>query len=185
MKKLLALFLALVLCLSFTACKNNSANTAASKLSDSELEHEIRVLIEQNLDCYFIFYVAPLNHTTQQNSDGYYGTDGSYLESYAALESLVNSTYTQQKAQQLLNYPSEQAPLYKDSYGSIFVKPDVITPVKYNILWEDDYTLTFTEKTKNECSFELNTVDIDGNAYTTNGSAIVENGSWLLTDLIY
>ncbi|MBQ2944880.1 MAG: hypothetical protein IJD93_09390 [Ruminococcus sp.] len=190
MKKLLALFLALMMCLSFTACKDKDTDTGtdtvvASHLSDSELELELRFLIESNLDCYFLFYVAPLNHTTQQNSDGYYGTDGSFLSTYAALEDLVYSTYAKDKAEDLMNYPSEQEPLYKDSNGNIFVKPDVITPVDYNILWEDDYTITFTDRTDKNCSFVLNTVDLDGNAYETEGSAVIENNRWLLEDLIY
>ncbi len=192
MKKLLALFLILMMCLSFSACKdkgddaNADAGTPiASEMNDDELEQEIRFLIERNLDCYFIFNVAPLKHTTQQNSDGYYGTDGSFLESYADLENLVRSTYSKSEADELLNFPSADKPLYKNSNGLIFVNPDVITPVKYNILWEDSYTINFTERTDDECSFTLKTVDIDGKEYTTEGSAVIENNSWLLTDLVY
>ena len=192
MKKLLVLFLALMMCLSFSACKDKDTDTnadtgtlVASKLSDDELEQEIRFLIERNLDCYYLFYVAPLNHTNQQNLDGYYGTNGTFLEDYAALEDLVFSTYSKEKATELLKYPSEEKPLYKNSNGSIFVNPDAITPVEYNILWEDDYTITFTERTDEKCSFVLNTVDIDSNEYITNGSAVIENNSWLLSDLVY
>lgn len=186
MKKLLALFLVLMMCLSFAACKGKDADTVvASELTSDELEQEIRFLMERNLDYYYLYYVAPLNHTTQQNSDGYYGTDGSFLEDYAALENLVNSTYSKQIAAELLSYPYEGEPLYKNSNGLIFVKPDVISPVEYNILWEDSYTITFTEITDENCSFTLNTVDIDGKEYTTEGSAVVENNSWLLTDIVY
>lgn len=187
MKRLLALILALMMCLSFTACKDkeNSQNTEAKPLTKAELEHEIRVLMEQNLDCYYMFYVAPLSHTAQQNSDGYYGTDGAYLADYSALESKVHSTYVSETAEKLLSYPTATAPLYKDVDDKIFVKPDVITPVEYNILWDDNYTVELLETSDTKCTFKLTTIDFDSNPYTTNGCATYVDGKWLLDDLVY
>lgn len=188
MKRLSALLLALLMCLSFTACKKDKdkdTKTATADTAQTECtEQQVKRLVEKNLDCYFIYYVSPLTHTTQQNSDGYYGTDGSYFSSYKELEDLVKSTYTAEKATQLLSYPSENAPLYKNVEGLIFTKPDVIKPVEYNIIW-DSYTVEFTENGTKKCSFKLNTTDLDGKEYTTDGEAVFENGTWLLTDLIY
>lgn len=189
MKRLLALILATLMCFFVTACKDNSTNdlknTTTEKFSEEKVEHEIRVLMESNLDCYYMFYIAPLSHTTQQNSDGYYGTDESYLESYSKLSEIVYSTYTPQTAKKLLSYPNDTTPLYKDVDGKIFVKPDVITPVEYNILWDETYTLEFTETSDTKCTFKLTTTDLDSNPYETTGSAVNIDGEWVLEDLIY
>ncbi len=184
MKRLLALILTILMCLSFTACKDGTTQKNATHLTETELEQEIRVLIEQNLDCYFLFYVSPLPHTTQQNSDGYYGTDGSYFENFDALKNLLKSTYISSKVEELLVYPSADTPLYKDVEGYIFTKPDVIKPVKYNLSWED-YTVEFSEISDEKCTFTLKTTDFDGKKYETNGSASLENGKWLLENIVH
>ena len=185
MKKLLTLMLCLLMCLSFTACKDKEKTKGAKDTElTAQLEQEIRVLMEQNLDCYFVYFVSPITHTTQQNSDGYYGTDGAYFEDYNALKTLVESTYVSTKAEELLNYPSKETPLYKSVDGLIFTKPDVASFVKYNIIWEE-YSVEILESSDEKCTFKLKTVDLNGKEYTVDGAAAKENDKWLFEDIVH
>lgn len=192
MKKLISLIMALVLvlsmCFCMTACKNddskNDSKDADTKNVTPLTEQDIRILMEKNLDCYFLFYVAPLNNTTQQNSDGYYGTDGSYMKTYDELVKLLNATYTKDKANELLNYPSSDMPLYKNVNNSIFVYPPVITPVDYDVIWDDTYTIDMEQISATEYALTLTTYDFDSNEYTAKGNIAFENGKWRFADVI-
>lgn len=192
MKKTLALLLAILLCFSLVSCKKKSDDQKISEekpqsVTEAEIAPEeitIRTLIEQNLDCYFLFYVSPLEHTDQQNSDAYYGTTENVFKSYEELEELVNSTYTKKKAKELLNFPTKEMPLYKDVDGKIFVYPAVIEPVEYDIIW-DTYSVEPKKVSDTEYTFTLKTVDINDKEYVTEGKIIKEDGNWLLTDLVY
>lgn len=192
MKKILALALVILLSFSLVSCKKESevqktSETKAQAVADEEIPPEeitIRTLLEQNLDCYFLFYVSPLEHTDQQNSDAYYGTTQSVFKSYEELEELVNSTYTKKKAKELLNYPSKEMPLYKNVEGLIFVYPAVIEPVEYDIIW-DTYSVEPTKVSDKEYTFTAKTVDLDGKEYVTEGKVVKENDEWRLADLVY
>ncbi len=186
MKRLLALMLTLALCFVMCACSCAGTSTDPTKPEPVACnETTIRTLMEQNLDCYFIFYVEPLSHTTQQNSDGYYGAEKTYFADYNGLKNLVESTYIPQKASMLLNYPEKETPLYKNVEGNIFMKPDVAEFTDYKIIWDETYTVKITSNTESECKFTLNTTDFDQKPYTVNGTAVYQNNRWLLTDIIY
>ncbi len=191
MKKLLSLILILVLCLTFTACQTSQKTVDVSKLDNiteaqaecSELE--IRQLIERNLDCYFLFYVAPLSSPDgEPDEDGYCKADTSYFQSYEELENLIYSTYTAEKAAEILSYPEKDKPLYKNVDGDIYVNEDVIKPKEYEILW-DDFDLELTESTKTQCNFNLYTTDFYSNEYNTDGFAVHQGDKWLLTYIIH
>lgn len=183
MKRVITFILALMMCVSLAACKNETPETpqAAAPQFTEEIAKQ---LVEKNLDCYFIFYVSPLTCTQQQNSDGYFGTDTSYLENYEALETLVKSTYTESRADIVLNYPSKENPLYKNVDGLIFEDPTAVEPVEYDILW-DDYSVEITQTSEDECSFTLKTTDMNSKEYTTTAQAVLENNEWKLTEVIY
>lgn len=180
-KRLFALTLAVLMCLAFTACKNDTQTQSEDAPACSE--QTIRELMEKNLDCYFLFYVSPIPHTTQQNSDGYYGTEPAYFESYEDLKDFVYATYTTEKAQQLLEYPQKTAPLYKDSQGLVFVDPTLVPKTEYNVAWEE-YEIEM-ESTDTSCTFTLTTTDFDGKEYTAEGKAVLENNQWRFADLVY
>ncbi|MBQ6626295.1 MAG: hypothetical protein IIX27_03280 [Ruminococcus sp.] len=181
-KKLLALIIAVLLCLSFTACKNRTENVSNEEAPACS-EQTIRELMEKNLDCYFLFYVSPIPHTTQQNSDGYFGTQEGYFESYEELKNFVFATYTDEKATAILEYPEKDAPVYKDSQGLIFVDPTLVPKTEYPVSWEEyDIDMNTTDTT---CTFTLTTTDFDGNEYTAEGKAVLEDNEWRLADLVY
>lgn len=186
MKKLLALLLIFILCLSVSACKNDETTDidGVSASSTECTEQDIYRLVERNLDYYYIFCVAPLSYEGDKTDDGYYKADTSFLSDYNAMESLVKSTYISEKASKLLSYPNEEKPLYKNIDGEIYINPDYAENIDYNILWDDTYTVKFTEKSKEECTFELSTTDFDGNTYVTEGKAVFQYGGWVLTDII-
>jgi len=183
MKKFCALALLLAMCVVMCACSCVADTSDTTAPACDELT--IRKLMEQNLDCYFIYYVEPLSVTTQQNSDGYLGTDGSYMKTYSELENLVKTTYVKNTADKLLCYPTKETPLYKGVDNLIFAKPDVAEFKKYNIIWEDSYTIKIDSCTDTQCKFTLNTTDLDSKPYTTQGVAQVQDGKWLLADIIH
>ena len=189
MKKLLAILMVLALCLSFSACKNNDekpADTQKEVTLSECTEQDVRILIERNLDCYYLFYVAPLSQGGGTDSDGYTKADTSFFASYSEMCDFVTTTYTKEKSDYLLHqYPSVENPLYIEKNGAVYVDLDVVEPVEYNILWDDSYTVEFTENSTEKCSFTLTTTDFDGNEYKTDGSAVNDNGKWLLTDMVY
>lgn len=191
MKRFVSLLLMFVVfasvCLCLTSCKKDEETvTTVKEETVAELsDQDIRILMEKNLDCYFLFYVAPLAHTTQQNSDGYYGTEKNYLQSYYELEKLVSNTYTNEKSYELLNFPDSSAPLYKNYDGEIFVNPDAITPVDYEIMWEDDYTIEMKKVSDTEYDLSFSTRDFELEPYSTNGKIVFENGNWRFADVIY
>ena len=189
MKKLLAILLILTLCLSLSACKNNDENPSDKAQTVAQIEcteHDIRLLMETNLDCYYLFYVAPLSEGGGTDSDGYTKAETSFFANYSELSDFVTKTYTKEKSDFLLyQYPSKENPLYIEKDGAIYVDLDAVDPDEYFIMWDDSYTIKFTENTTEKCSFTLTTTDFDGNEYVTDGSAVFENGKWLLTDIVY
>lgn len=189
MKKILAIALILVFCLSLSACKSDNKTTTDTAKATAQTEcseQDIRLLMETNLDCYYLFYVAPLSEGGGTDSDGYTKAETSFFTSYSELNDFVTKTYTKEKSDFLLHqYPSKENPLYIEKDGAIYVDLDAVDPDEYFIMWDDSYTIKFTENTTEKCSFTLTTTDFDGNEYVTDGSAVFENGKWLLTDIVY
>lgn len=188
MKKIIALVLSLLLCLSVTACKNNQDDSASpSQTAPTECtEQDVRILMEHNLDCYYLFYVSPLAQGGGTDSDGYTKADNSYFASYKELSDFVENTYTQEKSAYLLSsYPTKSNPLYIEKNGLVYIDLDAITPVEYNVIWDDSYTVEFTENSTTKCSFNLTTEDFEGKEYVASGSAVFENGKWLLEDIVH
>lgn len=185
MKKLLSVLLILILCLTFTACKKDTADATDSTPAQTECsEQDIKQLVEQNIDCYYLFYVAPLSTDGEPGKDGYSKADTGFFSDYTALYDFVSSTYTSSKTKALLEYPTTDKPLYKDVENEIYVNADVIDAQTYSISW-DDFDVEFTKNSTTQCEFTLYTTTFDGEEYTTEGEAIYQNSNWLLTDIIY
>lgn len=190
MKRFLSIILVTLLCISFSACKNenDSNNTdAMNNVAQSECsEQELRLLMESNLDCYYLFYVAPLTEGGGTDSDGYTKADTSFFATYKELCDFVNNTYAEKTASYLLNsYPSAENPLYIEKNSLVYVDLDAVEETEYEVMWDDSYTIEFIESSLSRCSFKLTTEDFDGDEYVADGSAVFENGKWLLEDMVY
>jgi len=185
MKRFIALLMALTLCFALCACKKNKEAEAPAPTNALCTQQELLTLIEQNADCYYFFYVSPLEHTDQQNSDGYMGVAEGPFDNYETLRNLVLSTYTKSCAETLLSYPSADAPLYKEAGGGFFVNPEVKGNPDYNLTW-NNVSVEITNSTQTECSFKTTTTSDDyTTVYTTSGKAVYEDGKWRLAQLIY
>lgn len=184
MKRFLALFLMFVMCLSFSACQKNADNQSGDNTSAQCTEQELRMLIERNIDCYYLFYVAPLSTDGDADKDGYKKADTNFFENYDAMYEFLSSTYTSSRTKWLLKYPTTGKPLYKNVDGDIYVNADVIKKQTYEVAW-DEYDIEFTKNKKNNCEFTLTTGTFTGDAYVTTGSAVLEDGEWKLTDIVY
>ncbi len=186
MKRLIALIFILIITISFSACKKDPAPAQDTPSNEHCTQQDIRMLMERNLDCYYLFYVAPISEISFTDSDGYSKVNSTFFASYAELCEFVESTYTAEKAFYLLNeYPSAKEPLYFEKNSDFYVNLNVVEPVTYEIMWDDTYTIEFIDNSNEVCTFELSTTDFDGNPYTTSGKAVMQNGDWVLTDIIY
>lgn len=196
--RLVAVMLAVMLCLVFVGCNDDSSTisqpvTTSDKALKECSERDIRLLMEKNLDCVYCFFVADTIHPDNAavaNADGYYKAQTSFFESYDEFESFVTSVYTAEKSNELLHkYPSEDKPLYKSDIEELLVNPDAYTPIDYDVIWDDNYTVNITSSDLSKCEFELTayTYDEDGNQkdYKALGCAVYEDGAWLLTDMVY
>lgn len=194
MKKIIAILLIVIMCVCVVGCKDDQQQQTAKKSASNVQkattalentkcsEQAILLLLESNLDCHAVFYVTPLTSTTQQNSDGYLGVDKNMMADYNTLSELVRNTYCKERAEELLNYPSKETPLYKNVGGDLFVKPDVVKFEQYNIFWENP-SVKIIKEDANKCEFEI-TTEKDSQPYTVKSSAVYEDGKWLLTDII-
>lgn len=182
MKRILALIMIIILCVSLCACKKETDNTVAENTECSQ--QQLRELINRNIDCYYLFFVAPLSTEGDADDDGYKKALTNFFENYDAMVEFVSSTYTSDYADELLNYPKKKAPLYKNIDGAIYVNEDVIEKQTYEVAW-DEYDIEFTKNTKDKCEFTLMPVTFTGDNYVTTGSAVYEDGQWKLTDMVY
>lgn len=187
MKKILALLLAVCLCLSITACNKNVDTTGISNITEGDecTELELRRLIETNIDCYYIFCVAPLSFSGDADDDGYYKADTNFFADYQALSDFVYAAFTDETAAALLSSPDESAPLYKNVDGAVYVNPDVVQTETYDVIWDDTYEIKFLSNSPTTCSFRLTSVTIEGEEYVTQGEAVHQGDSWILKDLVY
>ncbi len=190
MKRILALLLAMLMCVLLASCKDDATvSEETNTVETSEFactEKTLRELLETNFDCYYLFYVAPISEGGGTDSDGYTKADTAFFASYSELRDFVTGTYTKEKSDYLLyEYPRPEKPLYKEKNGAVYVDLDAVEPTSYRIIWDDSYTVTFTENDNTKCAFTLTTIDLDSNEYTTSGTAVFESGNWRLTDLVY
>lgn len=195
MKKIIAIMMIVLLCLSVCACKDDTkpAETNAQKTQQSKgntdplkaekcTEQTILMLFEKNLDCHAIFYVTPLLTTTQQNSDGYLGVDAKVMKDYDALSKMVHDTYTKETADSLLSYPSKETPLYKSVDGFLFAKPDVAQFDSTYYAESDSAKVKILSSDNKKCEFEISFSGSENKTKTT--SAVYEDGKWVLTEVI-
>ncbi len=188
MKKI-ALFLCLVfICLSFTCC----SSCGFSKTETLCTEQQVRQLMERNLDCYIaVFALSHLPHTGDEVTNGFYQVSTSYFNSYKELDDFVRSTYTKEKADELMNvYPENQGPLYKEINSMLCVNTK-ISPAQenYSVTWNDDYKVEFLSNDKEKCTFKLTTTEVNSegveNPYVIEGSAVFEDGKYKLTEMYH
>ncbi len=192
-KKLLCLLLAVIMCLSVTACGSKNPQVTTEEVYQGCTEHDIRVLIEGNLDCIYCFFLlGTLGTTGEADKKGYYQADDAFFADYAGFESFVKSIYTEDTTNTLLTeYPSKDAPIYKKDGDNILVNPKNIKSVdQYNVVWNDDYTVNLYEnETDNtRCDFECITYELTDEGekeYIARGTAIYENDLWKLEALVY
>lgn len=189
MKKIALLLCLAIFCLSFTGCTSCNTNVSSN---EECTEQTVRQLIEKNLDCYIaIFAMSHLPHTNEELESGFFKVEYPAFENYKALSDFVKSVYTEQKAEELLNtYPNGQGPIYKEINKTLCVNTNIKPEIEnYGVTWEDNYKVEFLSNSKENCTFKLTTTEInsDGveNEYVVEGSAVFENGSFKLTDMVH
>lgn len=112
------------------------------------------------------------------------------FKDYAAFETYIRSIYTKEWADTLLNnYPYEGVQKYLNKDGKLYVDMNYDAGKGYYVDWSE-YTVEIVSQTETKCDFKL-TAQIEEPAaepvktdYVVEGSAYLENGTWLF-DKIY
>lgn len=158
-------------------------------------------LIARNYTVLELFYLQGLPHFpgpyNQTPEDGYFEVDSAGVsaeyKAYTSLDAcaaLVNSTYTPEKAAQILNNPRGYGALYVNKDGKLGVNAKFVRLDDYDTNWADvSYTLSGENVTATDTTLDF-TLDItlkktDGTAYTVRTVLRYDvTGGYRLTELI-
>lgn len=204
MKRILTFIFALILMTGmFVACSpykkeednhqnmsNNSQNGGSTE--PTLTEEGIRALMTENLNCMLNIFV--LNHLPIQGDfvDGQsiYPVNTDKFATFAEFEAYVRSVYTKETADlYLYNFPYEGEPMYFEKDGLLYIDMNKVGGKGYYVDWSD-YTVTINSCKNGVCSFTLN-AQVEWPAeqpkaedYPVEGKAVLENGAWLLTEML-
>lgn len=153
------------------------------------MEKVIRDLMTKNVDVFKnILGSGNLGYTGDPVQGAYiYKVSSLRFSRYSALVAYLNSIYTEQKVEELLN-PDGQ-PVYLDVSGTLCVDITKVGSKGYYVDW-DNYTVEITEQTDTTCKFTLHTKsEIPAPTptfedYTVDGSLTLVDTLWRLTDMI-
>lgn len=186
--KILKYCCALFVCIAvLTGC-----STQNKESENKPSESTIAALFNENINCMQnIFALSSLPHTEEEAEPNVYVVDESYFEDYAAFEEYIRSVYCKETADMLLyDYPYENEPKYIDKDGKLCVNTMLDGSKGYYVDWTD-CKIEIKEADSNQCTFSVtgkieepsdNPVKED---YTVESTAVIENGSWLLTEMVY
>lgn len=155
-------------------------------------EDTIRSLMKENLNCMFnVFILSSLPRQGEPvEGDNIYQVDESAFADYAAFESYVRSVYSTETADMYLyNYPYEGDAKYINRDGKLCVNINYDGGKGYYADWSE-YTVTIDSVSATECNFTLvATVEWPADKpvkepYEVKGTAVFENGKWVLTKML-
>lgn len=186
--KILKCFCAIFLCfIVFAGC---SVQNKDSKNKPDE--STIAALFDENINCIQnIFVLSSLPHTDEEVEPNVYVVDESYFADYATFEKYICSVYCKKTADMLLyDYPYENEPKYVNIDGKLCVNTVLDGSKGYYVDWTD-CKIEIKEADENKCAFSV-TGKIEEPSdnpakedYTVESTAELENGKWLLTEMIY
>ncbi len=155
-------------------------------------ESTIAALFDENINCMRnIFVLSSLPHIEEEVEPNVYVVDKSYFGDFAAFEEYIRSVYCKDTADMLLyDYPYENEPKYINIDGKLCVNTMLDGSKGYYVDWTD-CKIEIKEAEGDKCTFSV-TGKIEEPSdnptkedYTAEGTAVFENGNWLLTEMIY
>ena len=180
-----------------TAAESQTAETVVdsqtSSTSTSISEEKLRALMDENINVNLnIFGVRSLPFEEEEVNDEttIYQVKQDVFPDYASFENYIRSIYCEETADMYLyNYPVEGAQKYVNQDGKLCVDLQFEGGNGYYVDWSD-YTIEIVSATETECEFIVK-ASVEWPAeepvkedYEVTGKAILENGAWVLTEMI-
>ena len=176
-----------------TETETQTAETAETKETEENVstftEAALRELFDQNVNCVMnLFEVGTLQYSGA-SADGLHKVTDPRFKDYAALEDYVLTTYTADTAKALLNRERAGHKLYVNVNGELFFDEAGYAPRGYFVDWSH-YALKIDSLTADRCDFTVTASVTEPAAqpqaepYVKTGTAVCENGVWLLTQEI-
>lgn len=167
--------------------------TVQNEDSQAFSEEVARQLMDKNIECNDIFILGAL-----MPENGWEPEDGnlvpvadSRFPDWETFESFVYSVYCKECADMYLyNFPYEGDAKYVNVAGKVYVNMNYVGGKGYYVDWSD-YSIEIKEETDSRCVFDV-TGSIEEPSdnptkepYTVTATAVLENGKWVLENLIY
>lgn len=189
----------LLLSLLCSGCGNDSADlqpnskveTGAEELE--AVEETVRQLFQKNIDCMTnIFCINQLPYEEETMRDGHVcKVSEERFADYGAFAAYIQSVYCTEEAERLLqDFPYEGEPMYLEIDGALYVDLHLVGGKGYYVDWTD-CAITIDALTAEKCEFTAKGVieepaeEPTQEAYTVSGTAVQENGQWVLEKMIY
>lgn len=154
-------------------------------------ENDLETLFDRNLNCVLnVFYLGNLQYE-QEGENGLHRVNDPRFGSFVELENYVRETYVTEVAERLLY--EERVPghtLYVNRGGELYIDETVLGGVGYYVDWSR-YTITVESMTDTSCTFTVTASitepgdNVSPQPYVKNVTAVVENGAWVLSDVVY
>ncbi len=190
---------------SMTGCAEKSGQAGSETASEDAstedgqenkiTQEKLEQLVEDNFYCMkYVFYLSMLpceEVADTAEDDGLRKVISDKFPDYKSLEDYVRSVYCKEEADRLLyNFPYEGVGKYVDLNGELYENINYDGGIGYYIDTEN-YKVVITDDTKEgECSFTIETTieepaeNTKKEAYNIDGTAVYENGSWVLKSMI-
>ena len=158
---------------------------------------DIEALIPLNRECGIgiLMWDLPYEDSSQYdpNDESTYilKVTDSRFKSYDDLKNYVESIYSSNAAKKYLtDYPEKGNPKYVNKNGDLYINTTLSGAKGYYVDWSNP-TVVIDEETADTCKFTV-TVCIEEPSdnpvqvpYKVSGTAVKENGKWLLADILY
>lgn len=166
-----------------------SETEASVKTLKAPTMNELTTLVDGNVNCLeniFIYNYLPFD--TEPISDGHiYEVKSDEFSTYSELEEYVNSIYTDDTAESVMNYPCDNGK-YLDFNGKLCIDSNYICDGEINMLDWTDYDISNVNTYEDNCTFDVNIsiedINMNMKDCTVTFNAINEDDGWRL-DGIY
>ena len=173
--------------------ESSEESTEADSKKVGITEEELAVLVNENFNCARnIFGMSPLP-TVGDPLDGgsLYQVDPEEYASYEELYNYVNSVYCKEYTDSLFDMETyDGAKRYYNEDGKLYTNVNAFGAKGYYVDWSGCF-ISITTNSETECKFTVTGSIEEPSAepvkepYTIEGRAFVENGKWVLENMIY
>lgn len=169
-----------------------SQNTLESQeVKEEAMKETLNGLIKENLRCmYEIFILSMLPSQGEPLDEWKYQVSEEYFKDFAEFEAYVRSVYCKETADRYLyNFPCEGDPKYVNIDGKLYENRMYDGGKGYYVDWSS-YTIDIDSLTDDKCEFTVNcTVEWPAEKpvvepYPVKGTVILQDGKWVLTEMI-